>query len=358
MAGVYNYRRDVLHVPVMIVMEAFNVGLKTLFKAATQQGMNSNVFVVYAYGVAALVLLPSPFFSYRSTVLPKMNFSIMIKIFFLGLIGCASQLIGYTGISFSSPILASAMSNLVPAFTFILALFFRMEKLQMKRISSRAKVLGTIVSIGGASVVTFYKGPRIISGFSPSTSTLMQNQSLSSKPSDWVLGGFFLTTEYLLIPVWYIVQAQIMKEYPAELTVTFFYNLYVCVMAGVVTSIIEPGINKWKFGSYTALASILCQGLFGSFLSNAIRAWIIRIRGPVYVSLFKPVAIVIAVIMGVMLLGDSLYLGSIIGAAIIVMGFYTVMWGKTTEEKSKGSGISGLESQTTEKAPLLQPVQK
>ncbi|KAG9140708.1 hypothetical protein Leryth_006889 [Lithospermum erythrorhizon] len=352
------FQRDVLPFSVMMVMESLNVGLHTLFKAATQQGMNSNVFVVYAYGVAALVLLPSPFFSNRSTVLPPMNFSIMIKIFFLGLIGCASQLLGYTGISFSSPTLASAMSNLVPAFTFILALFFRMEKLQLRRLSSRAKVLGTIVSIGGAFVVTFYKGPRIISGFSPSTSSLMQNQSLSSKPSDWVLGGFFLTTEYMLTPVWYILQAQIMKEYPAELTVIFFYNLFVSIMAGVVTSIIEPGINKWKLGSHTALASILCQGLFGSCLNNAVHAWIIRIRGPVYVSMFKPLAIAIAVAMGVMLLGDSLYLGSIIGAAIIVTGFYTVMWGKTTEETSKGSGVSDVESTTSEKTPLLPPMRK
>ncbi|KAG9158473.1 hypothetical protein Leryth_013208 [Lithospermum erythrorhizon] len=357
MAGVNYFRKDVVPFSVMIVMETLNVGLNTLFKAATQQGMNSHVFVVYSYGVAALVLLPSPFFSNRSTVLPPMNFSIMIKIFFLGLIGCTSQLMGYTGISFSSPTLASAMSNLVPAFTFILALLFRMEKLELKRTSSRAKVLGTIVSIGGAFVVTLFKGPRIISGFSPSTPAIMQNQSLSSKPSDWILGGFFLTTEYFLVPVWYIVQAQIMKEYPAELTVTFFYNLYVSIMAAAVTSIIEPDLNKWKLGSYMALASILCQGLFGSCLNNAVHAWIIRIRGPVYVSMFKPLAIAIAVAMGVMLLGDSLYLGSIIGAVIIVTGFYTVMWGKTTEETVEGSGTGDLES-TTEKVPLLRPLQR
>ncbi|KAG9158474.1 hypothetical protein Leryth_013208 [Lithospermum erythrorhizon] len=87
MAGVNYFRKDVVPFSVMIVMETLNVGLNTLFKAATQQGMNSHVFVVYSYGVAALVLLPSPFFSNRSTVLPPMNFSIMIKIFFLGLIG-------------------------------------------------------------------------------------------------------------------------------------------------------------------------------------------------------------------------------------------------------------------------------
>lgn len=32
-------------------------------------------------------------------------------------------------------------------------------------------------------------------------------------------------------------------------------------------------------------------------------------KGPVYVAMFKPLAIIIAVTMGVALLGDSLYLG-------------------------------------------------
>lgn len=43
----------------------------------------------------------------------------------LNWIRCTSQIMGYTGINYSSPTLASAISNLVPAFTFILALLFR-----------------------------------------------------------------------------------------------------------------------------------------------------------------------------------------------------------------------------------------
>lgn len=45
----------------MVSMECINVGLNTLFKAATLTGMSYHVFVVYSYAVAALVLLPSRF---------------------------------------------------------------------------------------------------------------------------------------------------------------------------------------------------------------------------------------------------------------------------------------------------------
>nr|GEW98705.1 zinc finger, CCHC-type [Tanacetum cinerariifolium] len=48
--------------------------------------------------------------------------------------------------------------------------------------------------------------------------------------------------------------------------------------------------------------------------------------------MFKPLTIVIAVTMGVLFLGDSLNLGSVIGGIIITIGFYGVVWGKAKEE--------------------------
>ncbi|KAI8533748.1 hypothetical protein RHMOL_Rhmol10G0033500 [Rhododendron molle] len=348
--GKYCYN-DVVPFSAMVAMECTNVGLNTLFKAATNQGMSYHVFVVYAYGIAALLLLPSPFFSLRSRVLPPLNFSISYKIFLLGVIGCTSQIMGYTGINYSSPTLASAISNLVPAFTFILALLFRMEKLALKSSSSQAKIIGTIVSISGAFVVTLYKGPPIELTPSPSISL---HHPLGSPQSNWVIGGLFLTSEYILVPMWYIVQAQIMKEYPAELTVVFFYNLCVSVLAAIVGVFAEPNMSAWRIKADIALASILCSGIFGSFLNNAVHTWVLRVRGPVYVAMFKPLSIAIAVAMGVMFLGDTLYLGSIVGATIISVGFYTVMWGKAKEDMDESAETGDPESASNPKVPLLQ----
>ncbi|XP_057482655.1 WAT1-related protein At3g28050-like [Actinidia eriantha] len=342
--------RDLVPLTAMVTMECTNVGLNTLFKGATLNGMSYHVFVVYSYAVAALLLLPSPFFSRRSRALPRMNFSIGSKILLLGVIGCTSQIMGYTGINYSSPTLASAISNLVPAFTFILAIIFRMEKLALRSSSSLAKIIGAIVSISGAFVVTLYKGPPLLLTPSPSISLHQPPQS----QSNWVIGGLFLTTEYILVPMWYIVQAQIMKEYPAELTVVFFYNLCVSVLALIVGVVAEPNMGAWRIKFDISLASILCSGIFGSFLNNAVHTWVVRIRGPVYVAMFKPLSIAIAVAMGVIFLGDGLYLGSIIGATIISVGFYTVMWGKAKEDMGEGCEIGDLESSSNGKVPLLQ----
>lgn len=350
MAGGSCYR-DFFPFTALVTMECINVGLNTLFKAATLKGMSYHVFVVYAYAIAALVLLPAPFISYRSRTLPPLSLSIMSKVGLLGLIGSSSQIFGYTGISYSSPTLASAISNLTPAFTFVLAIIFRMESVSLRR-SSQAKVLGTLVSITGAFVVTLYKGPPIAIASSPSLSSA---GPLRSSDQNWILGGVFLTAEYILVPLWYIVQTQIMKEYPAELTVVFFYNLSVSIIAAIVALVTEGTSSVWVVRPNIALASILCSGLFGSCINNTVHAWTLRLKGPVFVAMFKPLSIAIAVAMGVMFLGDTLHLGSLVGAAIISIGFYTVMWGKYNEEQVQDLDVESREPPPeSRKVPLLQ----
>ncbi|KAA8530265.1 hypothetical protein F0562_004974 [Nyssa sinensis] len=61
----------------------------------------------------------------RTTVLPSFNFFLFCRICFLGIIGSLTEILGSIGINYSSLTLASAISNLTPAFTFILAVLFR-----------------------------------------------------------------------------------------------------------------------------------------------------------------------------------------------------------------------------------------
>ncbi|CAI9754122.1 unnamed protein product [Fraxinus pennsylvanica] len=119
-----------------------------------------------------------------------------------------------------------------------------------------------------------------------------------------------------------------MKEYQAELTLMFFYNLFVSILAAFVGLIAEPDSSKWIIRPNISSASILCFGVFGSGLNNVIHTWAFHLKGHVYVAMFKPLSIAIAATMGVVILGDTLNLGSIIGATIIAIGFYTVMWGR------------------------------
>lgn len=82
----------------------------------------------------------------------------------------------------------------------------RMEKLTIRRLSSQAKIIGTIVSILGALLVVLYKGPTIIRSATPSTSLTSLFDPSTLVQSQWVIGGGLLALEYVIVSIWYIFQ--------------------------------------------------------------------------------------------------------------------------------------------------------
>ncbi|PIA40428.1 hypothetical protein AQUCO_02500255v1 [Aquilegia coerulea] len=218
-----------------------------------------------------------------------------------------------------------------------------MEKLDIRSRSSQAKTVGTIVSITGAIIVTLYKGQPVI---------VAQSQSLHSSQSNWLIGGALLAADWLLMSIWNIVMAAIVKDYPAELTITFFYCFFVTILSAIFTLIAERDLSVWRLRSDVERTAVVYSAIFGSVVSTNIHAWCLRIKGPIYVSIFKPFGIVIAVIMSVVLLGETLYIGSVIGSIVISTGFYAVIWGKSTEEKVI-EDIDITSSESSPHAPLL-----
>ncbi|XP_059656019.1 WAT1-related protein At5g40240-like isoform X2 [Cornus florida] len=250
----------------------------------------------------------------------------------------------YIGIRYSSPTLASAMVDLTPAFTFILAIITRMEKLNIKAQSSQAKSIGTTISIIGAFIVTFYKGQPI---------TFFQ--SLSSPQSNWIIGGFLLAVAAFLLALLYIVQTWIIREYPAELMVTLIACGFVTILSTIVALIAERAQSAWELSLDIELLCICYSAIAVIAFRSVAHTWALRKKGPVFVTMFKPLGMVIAVVMGVTFLGDTLHIGSVIGAAIIAIGFYSVMWGKAREEKTiEGNELSDCDSSSSTKVPFLQ----
>jgi len=120
---------------------------------------------------------------------------------------------------------------------------------------------------------------------------------------------------------------------------------------------------------------------------NTVQTWACGKKGPLFVAMFKPVQMILAVIMGVSFLQDVLRLGryfsflnssifcflgscckikknndivlcSVIGGTIIAIGFYTVMKGKAEEETRKegveeNGSIYNSETTPDHKVPLL-----
>ncbi|XP_058749556.1 WAT1-related protein At3g28050-like [Vicia villosa] len=328
----------------MIIAECVQVALIILSKQVMAQGMTSFIFIFYSNSIAALVLLPSSFYIHRFQR-PPITFSSLSGFFLLGVLGYLAQVFGYAGIYYSSSTLATAMLNLIPGFTFILAVLFRMEQLDWKSYSSLAKSLGTIVSIAGAFIATLYKGVALLK--TPSSPVNLSQQLAFSQDTSWIIGGSFLAADCVVASAFIIVQASILKKYPAGLIVVFFYCFFVAILSAVTCLVVERDINAWSLEPKLRLLSVLYSGVFGSAFQVGVTTWCLHQTGPVFVSMFKPIGIVISVVVGVVFLGDAFYLGSLIGATVIVIGFYSVLWGK-----SKDIEAISLESRGNQ-TPLL-----
>lgn len=82
-----------------------------------------------------------------------------------------------------------------------------MEKLDVGSSISQIKIVGTVLSISGALLVTLYKGAPIGS-FQTEPSTSQPLLSLLAETSNWVIGGLFLATSSLSFAVWNIAQVR------------------------------------------------------------------------------------------------------------------------------------------------------
>ncbi|MFS7953756.1 hypothetical protein Hanom_Chr07g00622301 [Helianthus anomalus] len=146
-----------------------------------------------------------------------------------------SQIFGYVGLKYASPTLSSIMSNLSPAFTFVLAFFFffRMEKAHLRSYTSLAKIIGTLLSISGAIIATVYSGQMLLS---------------TSMNKDWIIGGILLAGQYFLLSFALVAQAKIL---------VFVLGISGLLVAGLAALIMAHDLEAWKLRPDVVLATIL-----------------------------------------------------------------------------------------------------
>ncbi|XP_060968048.1 WAT1-related protein At3g28050-like isoform X3 [Cannabis sativa] len=319
----------------MVMVECLDIVSTTMSKAAMTKGINHFAFVVYTNALATIIFLPI-FICHRITLVQN----------------CA-----FAGISYSSPTLESALSSLAPAFTFILAVFFKMEKLDLKNRKGMMKVMGTVLSIAGALIITIYKGPAILPPLLHSGQNTYSTNSVSmilGATNNWIFGGLIIVVGSLCFSIWNIGQAAILERYPSEITILFYYFFFGTIQCALLTLIVGEGSSVWALTPNIELISVLYSGIFGSVVPFSVITWCIKKKGPVFTAMFQPLGIAIAAFISSIFLGEALYIGSVIGAVLIVIGFYGVIWSQSVEGKDETHGVvDGLQS-VSPLTPLLE----
>ncbi|KAK9947004.1 hypothetical protein M0R45_012441 [Rubus argutus] len=266
----------------MLALQFGYAGFHVVSRFALNMGISKLVFPVYRNIIALLLLLPFAYFLEKKDR-PAITLNFLVQFFFLALIGItANQGFYLLGLDNTSPTFASAIQNSVPAITFLMAALLRIEQVRLNRKDGVAKVVGTIFCVAGASVITLYKGPAIYSPTPP-----LQMMMMSSASSSFI----------------------------------------------IIAAIFERDSQAWIFHNGGEVFSILYAGVVASGIAFAVQIWCIDRGGPVFVAVYQPVQTLVVAIMASVALGEEFYLGGIIGAVLIIVGLYLVLWGKSEERK-------------------------
>ncbi|KAK6114845.1 hypothetical protein DH2020_007114 [Rehmannia glutinosa] len=240
----------------------------------------------------------------------------------------------FVGMQYTSATFASATVNVLPAITFILAVIFRLEKINLKKIYSLAKVIGTLITVTGAMLMTLYKGPVVdILWYSHGGS---HHKAAASAASDqhWVTGTIMLLCCIVGWSAFFILQNKTLEEYPAELSLTSLVCFMGMVEGGIVAVIMERHKTAWAIGFDSRLLAVVYSGIVCSGIAYYMQSVVNKVRGPVFVTAFSPLSMIITAVLGAIVLSEQVHLGSLIGAVIIVVGLYSVVWGKSKEHSS------------------------
>ncbi|KAK8472642.1 hypothetical protein PHAVU_002G268800 [Phaseolus vulgaris] len=303
---------------VVILIQAIYAAMFLLSKAAFDHGMNNFIFVFYRQTAATIFLIPFAFFFEWITA--------SLDIYGIALI-------------YTSATLAASITNCLPAITFFLALLFRIEVLKVNSAPGVAKLVGVVACLTGAAILAFYKGPHLelLSHFNLLGYHKSQEHLGHAASPSWIKGCFLMLLSSTFWGMWLVLQTFVIKGYPSKLLFTTLQCFLSSIQSLGIALAVERDIEQWKLGWNVRLLAVVYCGIMVTGVTYYLQAWVIEKKGPVFLAMATPLALIMTIISSSFILGEIITLGSLLGSIVLVIGLYCVLWGKSREQMPKAS---------------------
>ncbi|TYK12433.1 WAT1-related protein [Cucumis melo var. makuwa] len=135
-------------------------------------------------------------------------------------------------------------------------------------------------------------------------------------------------------------------------SVTFGQTFSSAIQSFVVAIAIERNPSQWKLAWNISLAAILYCGVFVVSIGNYLSSWVVKKKGPVFQAVTTPFNLIITLIGSEFLLKDGISLGSTIGALLLVLSLYSILWGKKKEASCHDASNNNISSVPMERKTL------
>ncbi|XP_077247468.1 WAT1-related protein At4g01440-like [Tasmannia lanceolata] len=312
-------------------------GIVNIFlERVLREGMRHLVLVTYRQTIATLFLAPIAYVLERKSR-PKLTVGIFWQLFFSAMLGATlTQYFFLLGIGYTSATFSCAFINVVPVVTFIMALPLRLETVNLKNKAGKAKVLGATVCVGGAVLLTLYRGKTLTNTSShfPAMAThaiLPINHVQDHKAEKWAIGSLALIGGCLCWSSWFLIQAKVGKKYPCLYSSTSIITFLSAFQSAILSFVLERDTSSWALKGKFQVITVVYAGTVGSGLCFLVMSWCVRKRGPVFTAAFSPLIQINVAIIDFFVFRRSLQLGSVLGSILVIIGLYILLWGKSME---------------------------
>ncbi|KAL5213428.1 hypothetical protein ABZP36_024275 [Zizania latifolia] len=272
--------------PVVVVMLALNVVaavLVSLVKMAMDSGMHPLVLVTLQQLTASLFLGPIAYFKERKSR-PKLTLEIFGYLFVSAALGAAlRQYMIFVGLRYTTATFVTAFSNIAPVLTFLLAILTRTESLDLRTKTGISKLVGTLISLGGAMVLTFYKGvplthttpQHLHSQHHGGAASAAAAGSISRR--NWTIGTVAILGNCVCLSCWFLLHSRLAKKYPHVYSCNAFMSMFSFLQVSVVGLCTQRSISVWivrsKFQILTVLYAVTKPEFSLFFLASVCSAF-------------------------------------------------------------------------------------
>ncbi|GMI67623.1 Usually multiple acids move in and out Transporters 21 [Hibiscus trionum] len=317
----------------VILIQCIYAGMFLVSKAAFDGGMNNFVFVFYRQAAATVLLVPlALFFEWKTA--PPLSCRTFCKTFMLSLIGITLSLdINGVALVYTSATLAAATTNCLPVITFFIAVLLRMEALRLKTTAGIAKLVGILICLTGALTLAFYKGPHFKLFCLHHLFDDRHGRTLPSRTSSggetWIKGCLLMLLSNTFWGLWLVLQGLVLKSYPSKLLFTALQCLLSTFQSFAIAIGVERDPEQWRLGWNLRLLAVAYCGIVVTYY---LQTWVIGEKGPVFLAMSTPLNLIFTIFCSAFLLCQITTTGSLLGGFLLIVGLYTVLWGKTKEQ--------------------------
>ncbi|CAH9111009.1 unnamed protein product [Cuscuta europaea] len=104
-----------------------------------------------------------------------------------------------------------------------------------------------------------------------------------------------------------------------------------CMVIGLC---IDRRMTSWKLGWNLQLITIFYSGALATAATFCLMCWAMPKMGPTYPSMFNPLSLILVAMIEAFFFRAPVYLGSLIGMVLIIVGVYSFLCGKRVNKSS------------------------